>query len=160
MSEIGKKVLSAAQVVENSLAASLKDLESGIGVFLSGGDAKTNRPQEVQEQAPAPAREQESGSESTPGQIVANQDIGGKPFYLVQTQNPQGEQEHTLFEKGSTDYQVGKDITISWGNEGRPTGAKVDNGVELPWGGELAGKSQFSDQSQFSSSYHDNDQGL
>lgn len=158
MSEIGKKILGAAQVVENSLAASVRDFESGIGAFLSGGDAKTNRPQEVQEQAPT--REQEPSRDSTPGQIVANQEIGGKPFYLVQTQNQQGQQENVLFEKGSTNYQAGTDVNVSWGDEGRPTGAKVGKDVELSWGGELAGQSQFGGQSQFSSAYHDDGQGL
>jgi len=158
MSEIGKKILGAAQVVENSLAASVKDLESGIGAFFSGSDAKTNRPQEVQEQAPA--REQEPSRDTTPGQIIANQEIGGKPFYLVQTQNHQGEQERALFEKGSTDYQAGTNVNVSWGDEGRPTSAKAGNDAEMSWGGELAGQSQFGGQSQFSSSYHDDGQGL
>jgi len=158
MSETGKKILGAAQVVENSLAASVKDLESGIGAFFSGINARTNETQAVQEQAPA--REQEQGRDSTPGQIIANQEIGGKPFYLVQTQNPQGKQEHALFEKGSTDYQTGANVNVSWGDEGRPTSAKADNGAKMPWGGELAGQSQFSGQSEFSSAHHDDGQGL
>jgi len=62
---------------------------------------------------------------------------------------------NVLFEKGSTNYQAGTDVNVSWGDEGRPTSAKVGKDVELSWGGELAG------QSQFSSSYHNDDsQGL
>lgn len=40
-----------------------------------------------------------------------------------------------------------------------PANAKVDNGVELSWGGDVAGQSQFNGQSQFTSNYHDTDQG-
>lgn len=161
MSETGKKILSAAQVVENSLAASVKDLESGIGAFFSGSDAKTHRPQEVQEQASVPAPEREPGRDITPGQIIANQDVGGKQFYLVETQTPNGGQERSLFEKGDTNYQAGTDVNVSWGDEGRPTSAKVGKDAEMSWGGDFAGQSQFGSKSQFSSSYHDEQsQGL
>lgn len=160
MSEIGKKILSAAQTVENSLAATVKDMENGIGSFFNGGHARTNEAEAVRE--PAAARDQEPplSGDTTAGQIIASQDIGGKPYYLVQTENQKGEQEKVLFEKGGTDNQVGADVTVTWGSEGRPASAKTDNGVELSWGGEIAGQSQFTGQSQYASSYHDDSQGL
>ena len=42
MSEAGKKIIGAMQTVENSLAATVRDFESGIGSFFSGGHAKTH----------------------------------------------------------------------------------------------------------------------
>ena len=36
MSELGKKVFGAAQAVENTLASTVKDFESGIGAFCAG----------------------------------------------------------------------------------------------------------------------------
>jgi hypothetical protein len=160
MSETGKKILSAAQTVENSLAATVKDMENGIGSFFSGGHARTNEAEAVREQSPARDQEQPASSDTTAGQIVASQDVGGKPHYLVQTENQKGEPEKVLFEKGGTDYQAGADVTVTWGSEGRPASAKVDSGVELSWGGDIAGQSQFTGQSQFASTYHDDSQGL
>lgn len=158
MSETGKKIYSAAQAVENSLAATVKDLESGIGSFFSGGNARTNDAEAVREQPAAHEQEQKATSD-TAGQVVANQQIGGKDYYLVQTENQAGQPERALFEKNGTDYQAGQDVTVKW-NDGKPASAQAEKGVELPWGGEIAGQSQFTGQSQYTSQYHDDGQGL
>ena len=122
MSELGKKVFGAAQAVENTLASTVKDFESGVGAFFSGGNAHTHEPESVREpQLTEPTKE--AGQErSAPGQIVANQDVNGTPAYLVQTENAQGEPERILVEKGKTDFQVGQDVTLSWGKDGQLAG--------------------------------------
>lgn len=48
MSETGRKIATAAQAVENSLAASMKDLNSGLGSFFSGEKADTHEPHAAQ----------------------------------------------------------------------------------------------------------------
>lgn len=149
MSEVGKKIHSAAQVVENSLAATVKDLESGIGSFFSGGHAKTHEAEPVREAGQDQEREQQQ-PDSTAGRIVANQQVGGKDYYLVQTENPAGQSERVLFEKGGTNYQAGQDVMVKW-DEGKPSHAQAEKGVELPWGGSFAGQSQFAS--------NDHDQG-
>lgn len=159
MSETGKKIYSAAQAVENSLAATVKDLESGIGSFFSGGNARTNDAEAVREQPAAKEQEQKATSDTSAGQVVANQQIGGKDYYLVQTENQAGQPERALFEKNGTDYQVGQDVTVKW-SDGKPASAQAEKGAELPWGGEIAGQSQFNGQSQYTSQYHDDGQGL
>jgi len=145
MSEFGKKASRAAEAVENTLAAVVKDMESGLGTFFSGGNAITHEPE--------PLREARQERDSTGGQIIANQQIDGKDYYLVQTENPAGQSERVLFEKNGTNYQPGQDVVVKW-DEGKPAHAKADKGVELPWGGNFTG------QSQFTSNDHDQGQGL
>jgi hypothetical protein len=164
MSETGKNLYKASQVVENTLAAFTKDFESGVGAFFSGGNAKTHEAEPVKESQ----SEQKQGQEqdvTTAGKIVASQNVDGKDLYLVQTENPGGKPESVLFEKGGTNYQHGADVTVSWGGEGQPKSAQVEKGVELTMGGiagqsQFGGQSQFSGQSQFASAYHDDGQGL
>jgi hypothetical protein len=61
MSELGKKVFGAAQAVENTLASTVKDFESGIGAFISGGNA--HEPEPVREtQLNEPAKEASQGA--------------------------------------------------------------------------------------------------
>ena len=58
MSELGKKVFGATQAVENTLASTVKDFESGVGAFISGGNAHTHEPEPVREpQFTEPAKE-------------------------------------------------------------------------------------------------------
>lgn len=154
----GEKLSKAAQVVENTMAAFAKDFESGVGAFFSGGHAKTHEPEPVKESQGEKEKEQDATSA---GKIVASQNVDGKDCYLVQTENPtSGKPESVLFEKGDTNYQHGADVTVTWGNEGQPKSAQVEKGVELSWGGGIAGQSQFNGQSQFTSAYHDDGQGL
>lgn len=122
MSELGKKVFGAAQAVENTLASTVKDFESGIGAFISGGNAHTHEPEPVREPQLTEPTKEASQERTAAGQIVANQDVNGTPAYLVQTENAQGEPEKVLIEKGKTDFQVGQDVTLSWGKDGQLSG--------------------------------------
>ena len=47
MSEIEAKIAGAAQAVENSISAALKDFSGGIGSFITGGPARTYDPKPV-----------------------------------------------------------------------------------------------------------------
>lgn len=159
MNDVTRKIASAAQAVENTLAATVKDIESGIGSFFSGGHARTHEPEPVHEPKQEQERGQQAAPDTTAGQIVANQQMNGKDYYLVQTENQAGQPERALFEKNGTNYEPGQDVIVKW-NDGKPASAQAEKGAELPWGGEIAGQSQFSGQSQFASQYHDDGQGL
>lgn len=160
MNDVTRKLGTAAQVVGNSIGAAAADLQSGIGSFFSGGHAHTHDPAPVQESKQEKGSEQQASvPDSTAGQVVANQQIGGKDYYLVQTENQAGQPERALFEKNGTDYPPGQDLIVKW-NDGKPASAQAEKGAELPWGGEIAGKSQFGSQSQFTSQHHDDGQGL
>lgn len=83
MSEVGRKISSAAQVVENSLAAAVKDLESGIGSFFSGGHAHTHEA--------APVRE---ASEDTKEKEAANDAMTQSGQLPATSQQPEAELDH------------------------------------------------------------------
>lgn len=151
MSEAGKKIISAAQVVENSLAAAVRDLESGIGSFFSGSHAKTHEPAPVRESSSQEREKQ--GDTFSQGQIIASQDIGGTPYYLVQTENPKGGPEKVLFEKGDTNYQAGTDVSVKWGTEDKPVSAQTNDSTLLLWSSNFAGQSQFSSTHHQESDY-------
>ncbi|TFW28465.1 hypothetical protein [Duganella callida] len=159
MNDVTKKMTSAALTVTNSLAATAADIQSGIGSFFSGSHAHTHDAAPVQEAPQEREQKTKEPTDTTAGQVVVGQQIGGKDYYLVQTENPAGKPERLLFEKNGTDYQPGQEMTVKW-DEGKPAHAKAEKGAELPWGGEIAGKSQFNGQSQFASNYHDDGQGL
>jgi hypothetical protein len=159
MNDVTRKIGTAAQVVSNSIGAAAADLQSGIGSFFSGGHAHTHDPAPVHEPKSQEREQQAPAADTTAGQVVASQQIGGKDYYLVQTENQAGQPERALFEKNGTDYQPGQDVIVKW-NDGKPASAQAEKGAELPWGGEIAGQSQFSSQSQYASQYHDDGQGL
>lgn len=123
MSEVGKKVFGAAQAVENAMAATVKDFESGVGAFFTGGNARNHESEPVREPQMTEPNKEASEERTASGQIVANQDVNGTPAYLVQTENAKGEPEKILVEKGKDDtFQVGQDVTMSWGKDGQLTG--------------------------------------
>lgn len=123
MSEVGKNVFGAAQAVENALASTVKDFESGVGAFFNGGNGRTHEPEPVRETQLTEPTKEASQERTAPGQIVANQDVNGTPAYLVQTENAKGEPEKVLVEKGKDDsFQVGQDVTMSWGKDGQLKG--------------------------------------
>ena len=120
MSEIGRKISGAAQVVEKTLVSEIRDFESGIASFISGGDARTHAPEPVREpRFSEPEHGSESQERTAAGQIVANQDVNGTPAYLVQTENAKGEPERIFVEKGETNFSIGQDVILGWGKDGQ-----------------------------------------
>ena len=123
MSEVGKKIFGAARVVENALASTVNDFESGVGAFLSGGNGRTHEPAPVREMQLTEPTTEVSQERTALGQIVANQDVDGTPAYLVQTENAKGEPEKVLFKQGKNDsFEVGQEVTMSWDKEGQLNG--------------------------------------
>jgi len=102
MSETGKNLYKASQVVENSLAAVTKDFESGVASFFSGGNAKTHEPepvkesqsseqkqgqeQEVTTSSQSKSAQGEKGSELTMGGIAGPSQFNGQSQFSGQSQ--------------------------------------------------------------------------
>jgi len=72
MSELRKQVFGAALAVENAFAATLKDFDSGVGSFFSGGEARTHEPKQVHDWQLEPKKEasQEPLSWGNDGQLT------------------------------------------------------------------------------------------
>lgn len=130
MSEIGKAVVNGVKTVENTLASIAKDLESGVGSFFSGSEARSHTPEAVRE--PTLANEQSAGQERwAHGQVIDVQDVNGKPSYLVQTENAKGEPEQIFIEKGHTSFEVGQDLTLGWGKDGQLMSMEEERGYGI-----------------------------
>jgi len=143
MDEFKRKAAQLGQVVENTLAATVKDVESGIAAFFTGGHARTHEPEPVKE-SHAPAEQAQGQDVTTSGTIVASQDMNGTPCYLVEAENPQGQKEKILFEKGDTNYQHGSTVSIKWGDE-YPKSAEVESGVQLSWSSPTQAHENYND---------------
>lgn len=73
MSELGKKITGAMMVVENSLAAEVRDFESGIGAFFSGGHAKTHEVEAVRERGADEGKEEQKEGDTQAVQQLQQQ---------------------------------------------------------------------------------------
>jgi len=71
MSEIEANIAGAAQAVENSISAALKDFSGGIGSFITGGHARTHDPKPVEELDGARTKK-EAEAAAQDGQINTN----------------------------------------------------------------------------------------
>jgi len=69
MSEVGRKISGAAQAVERVFLAATKDLDSGMGAFLSGGNAMTHEPERVKAEAESAREDKYQAPGQEQGQI-------------------------------------------------------------------------------------------
>lgn len=70
MSEIEANIAGAAQAVENSISAALKDFSGGIGTFITGGHARTHDPKPVELDGAHTKKEAEAAAQD--GQLNTN----------------------------------------------------------------------------------------
>lgn len=130
MNQLGPKIVGAARAVEATMGAITKDVSSGMGSFLSGERAHTHEVAAVGESRGAGQQSDAITDRSSSGQVIANQIVDGRPAFLIQTQNEQGQPHNVLLEKGDRDWAVGQQLQLTWGRDGQLTGAEIEHGYD------------------------------